>query len=102
MSVKRLCDCCGQEILKDDFMVLNLLPYKSIRGVSFAEAPVSCTSKQELCDHCAAELCEHYRMMKATKQGKTLKRVCLNCGHEDNDEIVCPVCKSQNWSIEEE
>lgn len=102
MSVKRLCDCCGQEILKEDFMVLNFLPYKSIRGVSFDEAPVSRTSNQELCDHCAAELCEHYRMMKSVKQGKALKRVCLNCGHEDNDEIVCPVCKSQSWSIEEE
>ena len=93
MSVKRLCDCCGKEITKDDFMVLNLLPFQTSRGFTFEHAPCSATSNQELCDSCAAE---------ANKQGKILKRVCLNCGHEDNDNPVCPVCKSQNWEIEEE
>lgn len=102
MSIKRLCDCCGKEIVKDDFMVLNLLPFKTTRGLTFDKFPVSSTSNQELCDSCAGELYEHYRMMKASKQGKPLKRICLSCGHEDDDNMICPVCKSQNWSIEEE
>ena len=102
MSIKRLCDCCGKEIVKDDFMVLNLLPFKTTRGWTSYKTPVSPTSNQELCDSCAGELCEHYRLMKVTKQGKLLKRICLNCGHEDDDNVVCPVCKSQNWSVEEE
>lgn len=32
MSVKRLCDCCGKEIVKDDFMVLNLLHIRASGG----------------------------------------------------------------------
>ena len=101
MSVKRLCDCCGKEIDKGDFMVLNLLSYRSIRGLSFDKSPVSPTSNQELCDSCAAELCEHYKMMQAKARGVKLKRVCLNCGVDNDDDPVCPICKSSNWSLEE-
>lgn len=102
MSIKRICDCCGKEIVKDDFMVLNLLHFNTIRGLTFNKSPVSSTSDQELCDSCAGELYEHYRLMKASKQGKPLKRICLSCGYEDDNNVICPVCKSQNWSIEEE
>ena len=101
MSVKRLCDCCCKEITNYDFIVLNLFSSQTSRGLVFEHTTCPTTS-QELCDSCAAEVYEHYRLMKANKQGKTLKRVCLNCGHEDNDNPVCPVCKSQNWEIEEE
>lgn len=102
MSIKRICDCCGKEIVKDDFMVLNLLHFNIIRGLTFNKSPVSSTSDQELCDSCAGELYEHYMLMKASKQGKPLKRICLSCGYEDDDNVICPVCKSKNWSIEEE
>lgn len=67
MSVKRLCDCCGKEITKDDFMVLNLLPFHTSRGFTFEHSPCS-TISQELCDSCAEEVYEHYQLMKATKQ----------------------------------
>ena len=101
MSVKCLCDCCGKEIDKDDFMVLSLLPYRSIRGLPFDKSLVSLTSNQELCDSCAAEFCEHYKMMQAKAHGVKFKRVCLNCGVDNDDDIVCPICKSSNWGLEE-
>lgn len=94
MSVKRLCDCCGKEIIKKDFTVLDLL--------LFSYTSCSRRFKQELCDSCAAEVYEHYRLMKANKQGKILKRVCFNCGYEDDNNPVCPVCKSKNWELKEE
>lgn len=102
VSLKHLCDCCGNEITKGDYMVLNLLPFKTTRRLTFDKSPVFSTSNQELCNSCAGELYEHYRLMKASKQGKPLKRICLSCGYEDDNNVICPVCKSQNWSIEEE
>lgn len=69
MAVKRLCDCCGKEITKNDFMVLNLLPKQSIRGISFDNPPVSRVSNQELCDACAGELVEFYMSMIENNKG---------------------------------
>lgn len=102
MAVKRVCDCCGKEITKDVFMTLGLLPFRALRGVTFKDAPCFTIYNQELCDSCAEEVYKNYRLMKANKKGKTLKRVCINCGNEDNNNPICPVCKSQNWEIEEE
>lgn len=101
MSLKRLCDCCGKPIHEVNFMVLNLLPITYVQETRDRRNIKKSWPNQELCDSCATEVYEHYRLMKANKQGKTLKRVCLNCGHEDDDNPVCPVCKSQNWGIEE-
>lgn len=92
MSVKRLCDCCGTEIAEDDFMVLKLLPKRQTRGCSLDIPLATPIPNQELCDSCASGVYEHYRLMKANKQGKTLKRVCLNCGQENDYDIVCPIC----------
>lgn len=93
MSVKRLCDCCGKEITKDDFMVLNLLPFQTSRGFTFEHAPCSSISNQELCNSCAAKLCQFYEGMKnPVYRPGGVRRVCTNCGQENDHDIVCPIC----------
>lgn len=93
MSLKRLCDCCGNEITKDDYIVLNLLPKESTRGCSFDMPLATPTSNQELCDSCAAKLCQFYEGMKnpVYRPGR-VRRVCTNCGQENDHDIVCPIC----------
>lgn len=103
MSVKRLCDCCGKEITKSDFMVLNLLPFQTLRGLTFEHAPCSAASNQELCDSCAAKLYQFYENMKnPVYRPGNVKRVCSNCGQENDHDIVCPICGESAFKFTEE
>lgn len=102
MSVKRLCDCCGKEITKSDFMVFNLLPFQTSRGFTFEHAPCSTTSNQELCDSCAAKLCQFYENMKnPVYRPGNVKRVCSNCGQENDHDMVCPICGESAFKFTE-
>jgi hypothetical protein len=103
MSVKRVCDCCGKEITKSDFMVFNLLPFKTSRGFKLENDPVSCTSNQELCDSCAAKLCKSYEGMKnPVYRPGGVRRFCTNCGQENDHDIVCPICGMSTFKFTEE
>ena len=101
MSMKRLCDCCGKAIAEDDFRIFNLSPSKALREFGTESISSFNISNQELCHKCTKELYGYYQIMRVKKQGKFLKRVCLVCGRKDDDNLICPVCNSNCWIIEE-
>lgn len=80
-------------------MVLDLLPYKRAHRVLSDKAMTRALPDKQICYNCADALKKCYEEIEREARSKAvgLRRVCLSCGREDNDNPICPVCKQPNW-----
>lgn len=102
MAVQLICDCCGKPLSTRRFYVLNVTSAKMSHNIRVMDGLYnSGVNNQELCDDCTLEICENYRLKKASKMGITIKRICANCKVENNNDMFCPCCGCKDWNLVE-